>query len=290
MLWFQFVVNGLIAGAIISLVAGGFSLIYATNRFVHFAHGTVVTMSAYLLYTFFTLVHLNFYLAAILAVVGAGMLGALLYVVVYAPLRKRGASTTVLLMASIGLMILLENVPLVFFGPSVKSLDFLQAQKGISIMGAFITPLQIIILAVSVILLLALWFFVRYSKAGTIIRAVADNPELALISGIPVPRVQLLSFVIASGIAGVAAVLIALEQNVAPLMGTNLIIKSFAAAVIGGAQSLPGAILGSYLVGFAENLGIIWLPSAYKEAITFTLLLLFLLVRPQGILGLKKRI
>lgn len=288
MLYAQFIVNGLITGAYVSLVAAGFSLIYATNKFAHFAHGAVVAAGAYILYTFFSIFGLNFYVSAVLAVLSTGFLGVLFFKLVYTRLKARKASSAILLIASLALMILIENVLLAVFGPNVRTLGFLSAQKGILLWGVSITPLQIIIIATSVALLTSVWVFVRYSKLGKLMRAVADNPELASTTGINAGRIQTYSFFIGSALAAIAAILIGLEQNITPHMGTNLIIKGFAGAVVGGIHSLPGAVLGSYILGLAENLGVIWLPSGYKEAITFMLLLIFLIVRPQGILGVKR--
>lgn len=288
MLWAQFIANGIIAGAYISLVAAGFSLIYATNRFAHFAHGAVLAFGAYTLYTLFALLGLHFLVAAIGTILLTGLLGVLVYKVVYVRLKKRNASSAILLIASLGLMILIENILLAVFGPQVKSIGLLQATRGVEVFGAIVTPVQIGIVVASIVLLILLWLFVRYTKQGTIMRAVANNPELARTTGINTDRVQTMGFFIGSAIAGAAAVLIALEQNVFPMMGTNLIIKGFAGAVIGGIHSLPGAVLGSYILGLAENIGIIWLPSGYKEAIVFVLLLVFLIIRPHGILGINK--
>lgn len=288
MIAFQLLINGLIAGSIYALVASGFSLIYATNRFVHFAHGTTVTVSAYFLFALFSQLGIPFYVSAALTIVGAGALGWLMYVALYRPLKNRGSSNAILLVASIGLMILLENLMLLIFGADVKTLNFITVRKGIEIGGAVITPLQIVIIAVSVILLVSLWILTKRTKFGMTMRAVADHPELARISGINADKAAIQSFVLGSAIAGLAAILIALEQNIEPVMGTGLIIKGFTGAVIGGIGSLPGAILGSYILGLAENYGIWWLPSGYKDAIAFVLLFVFLLWRPTGILGLSK--
>ena len=119
-------------------------------------------------------------------------------------------------------------------------------------------------------------------------RAVADNPELASIVGIHSRRISDLSFIIGSGLAGVAGILIGLEQNLEPTMGTMLIIKGFTGAVIGGVTSVPASIIGSYLLGFVENFGIWYLPSGYKDAIAFILLFIFLLAKPTGIFGINK--
>ena len=121
-------------------------------------------------------------------------------------------------------------------------------------------------------------------------RAVSDNKDVAEIVGISSEKIYSWSFIIGSAIAGVAAILIGLEQNLDPYMGTNLMIKGFAAAIIGGIGSVYGAVLGAFLLGVVENFGIWYLPSGYKDAIAFILLFIFLLFRPQGILGIKRRI
>ena len=118
-------------------------------------------------------------------------------------------------------------------------------------------------------------------------RAVADNKEMAEVVGISSERIYSLAFVVGSAIAGVAGILVGLEQNLEPMMGTNLMIKGFTGAIIGGIGSVPGAILGSFLLGFAENFGIWFLPSGYKDAIAFVILFIFLLFKPQGILGIR---
>jgi len=170
----------------------------------------------------------------------------------------------------------------------VKSINFLKVGEGWTVLGANITTLQLIIIGTSVVLLVLLWLFINHTRLGKIMRAVADNPELAKISGINTERIQIYGFAIGSALAGVAGLLIGMEQNLEPTMGTSLIIKGFTGSVIGGVTSLPGSVLGSYLVGLVENFGVWWLPRGYKDAIAFTLLLVFLLIKPSGILGIKK--
>lgn len=285
----QLLINGLIAGAIYALVASGFSLIYSTNKFVHFAHGSVIAFSAYVLYFLFSVLGLNFYFSVILAIAFASLLGYGLDILVYKPLRKRKTSSGILLVASVGLLILSESLILILFGADVKSIGFIKISKGIEFLGAAITPLQIAIIIISLILLATLFLFMKRTKLGKAMRAVSDNRDVAEIVGISSERIYSWSFIIGSAIAGIAAILIGLEQNLEPTMGTNLMIKGFAAAVIGGIGSVPGAILGSFLLGFAENFGIWYLPSGYKDAIAFVLLFVFLLFRPQGVLGVKRR-
>lgn len=287
-IFLQLLFNGIIAGSIYALIASGFSLIYSANRFVHFAHGSVAAFGGYMVFLFFTRLGIRFPLAAVLAIVGAMLLGGIIFSLVYQPLQRRGSSNAILLIAGLGLMILIDNTLLLTFGASVKTINLLTIGKGMEIFGAIITPLQLVIVITSLILLTLLFLFVNKTKQGKIMRAVADNAELASISGINITRVQLMGFLVGSGMAGIAGILIGLEQNLEPIMGVQLIVKGFTGAIIGGITSLPGSVLGSYLLGLVENFGIWYLPSGYKDAIAFTLLLLFLLVRPNGILGVNK--
>jgi branched-subunit amino acid ABC-type transport system permease component len=288
MIFFQLLLNGLIAGAIYALVASGFSLIYSTCKFVHFAHGGTIAFSAYFLYFLFSTLGLNFWLAVILTIIFAGLFGYLTNIIVYKELRRKKASNAILLIASFALLIFFESLILMLFGADVKTIGFLQVKKGVDFLGAIITPLQIVIVATSLVLLILLFLFMKKTKIGKAMRAVADNKDVAEIVGISAEKIYNWTFVIGSAIAGVAGILIGLEQNLEPTMGTNLMIKGFTAAIIGGIGSVPGGILGAFLLGLAENFGIWYLPSGYKDAIAFIILFIFLLFRPQGILGIKK--
>jgi branched-chain amino acid transport system permease protein len=281
----QLFVNGLIAGAIYSLVAAGFSLIFSTCKFIHFAHGATIAFSGYILYLLFSVFELNFWFSVILAIIFAGFFGFLINATVYKKLRKRKASSLILLIASFALLILFESLILLFFGADIKTIGFIKIAKGLEILGAVITPLQIVIIITSFILLVLLFFLMKKTKIGKIMRAVADNKEMAEILGICSERIYGYSFILGSAIAGIAGILVALEQNLEPTMGTNLMIKGFTGAIIGGIDSVFGAILGSFLLGFAENFGIWFLPSGYKDAIAFSILFIFLLFRSRGIMG-----
>ncbi len=289
MIALQLLINGLIAGAIYALVASGFALIYSVCKFVHFAHGAAIAFSAYFLYFLFSNLDLSFGLSVILAIIFASLFGYGMNFV-YKQLRKRKASSTTLLIASFALLIFFESLILLLFGADVKTIGFIKITKGLEFFGAIITPLQIFIVLSSFVLFALLFFFIKKTKIGKAMRAVADNKEVAEIVGISSKRIYSWAFIIGSAIAGVAGILVGLEQNLEPMMGTNLMVKGFTGAIIGGVGSVPGAILGSFLLGFAENFGIWFLPSGYKDAIAFVILFIFLLFRPQGILGSRKRI
>lgn len=286
----QLLINSLIAGATYALVASGFSLIYSTNKFIHFAHGAVIAFSTYILYFLFSVLGINFGFSVALAITFASLLGYGLNLLVYKQLRKKKTSSVILLIASVSLLILLESLILILFGADVKTIGFIKVSKGIEFLGALITPLQLFIIVSSLILLAGLFLFMKKTKLGKAMRAVADNKDVAEIVGISSEKIYSWSFIIGSAIAGIAAILIGLEQNLEPTMGTNLMIQGFSAAIIGGIGSVHGAVLGAFLLGIVENFGIWYLPSGYKDAIAFILLFIFLLFRPQGILGVKIRV
>lgn len=282
---FQLIITSLIAGSIYALVASGFSLIYATNKFMHFAHSVSIAIGAYMLYTFYTLLQLWFPLASILSILLTALVGVAMYWGIYRPLKNKNASNTVLLIASLALLILFENILQILFDAQVKSIGLFTAAEGFAVFDGRITPLQIIIIITSIILFIGVSLLMKRTSLGRNMRAVADNTELANIVGVNSKKIAAYSFLIGSGLAGIGGILIGLEQNLTPIMGTSLMVRGFTAAIIGGLGSVPGAILGSYLLGFVENFGIWWLPSGYKDAIAFGLLFIFLLFKPNGLLG-----
>ncbi len=261
---------------------------YSTSRIANFAHGTTVTAAGYGAYFFFQTLHLPFWVAALAGIALAALVGVLSFRFVFTPLVKRHSAKTVLLIAGVGLLLLFENAVLLLFGADVKSFRLIPVARGKEIFGAIITPLQMWILGVVAVILVLFFFWMRKTKSGRTLKAVADSPELSVVLGIPVVRIQETAVLIGSIIAGIGGILIGLEQNLETTMGTHLIVKGFTGSVVGGIQSLPGSILGSYLVGMVENYGIWYLASGWKDAIAFLLLFVFLLFRPYGILGVKK--
>jgi len=287
-IFFQLLLNGIIAGAVYALVVSGFSLIYNTCKFVNFAHGTVVAFSAYLTFYFFSSLGINFGFSVILALILTSILGWAMNFFIYKRFRERKASNSILLIASLGLLILMESLILILFGADVKTINYIQVAKGIDIFGAIITPLQITIVIVSALIFIGLYLFMKKTKLGKAMRAVSNSKEVAEIVGISSETIFSWSFIIGSFIAGVAGILIGLEQNLEPTMGTYLIIKGFTAAIIGGIGNVYGSILGAFMLGLIENFGIWYLPSGYKDAIAFIILFIFLLFMPKGILGVKR--
>lgn len=280
----QLLVNGLIAGSIYALVALGFGLIYATTRFFHFAHGAVYAVGAYLAYSGW-LLGLSLYISFPLAVLGAAILGALLEIGVYRPLRKKGASSLILLLASLGLFIVIQNLISLIFGDDTKTIRSGAVTEGLPLFGARITPIQITIIVVSGLLLALCSVFVKKTKIGKAMRAVANDPELARVVGIEADQVILFTFVLGSALAAVAAILISLDTDMTPMMGFYALLMGVVAVIAGGIGSIPGAALGGLLVGMAQHLGVWKIPTQWQDTIVFLILIFFLLFRPQGFLG-----
>ena len=281
----QLLVNGMVAAAGFSLVALSFGAIYDTYRFFHFAHGSVVTAGAYLTFLFVVVVGWPLWVAAPLAIVLAGVLGVIMELGVFRPMRKKGATPLVLLLASLGLFVVIQNVISMIFGDDVKSLRSGVVQEGIPILGARITPIQIWTIAIAVILFVAVSLFLFRTRMGKAMRAVANDPELAYVCGIGSDRIILCTFFIGSCLAAVAAILIALDVDMTPTMGMSALLMGIVAVIIGGVGSVPGAALGGLLLGLARSFGVWQINSAWQDAIAFGILLLFLLFRPQGFFG-----
>ncbi len=279
----QLIFNGIIAGAIYSLVASGFSLIYSVSKLMHFAHGAVVASGAYFMYELLINLGLDFWLSVILTLILASLIGELMNRVVYKTLRERKSSGAILLIASIAIMTLCSALILIFFGADVKTIPLVNPVY--DFLGARITHIQVVMIMVSSLMLTALWLLMKKTTLGKAMRAVADNKDVAKTVGIDPEVVYTKTFLLGSFLAGIAGILIGIEQNLYPEMGMSLVIKGFTGAVIGGLTSVPGAVLGSYILGLVENIGIWWLPSGYKDAIAFVVLFIFLLFRPSGLLG-----
>ena len=285
----QFICNGVMIGAIYALIALSFTIIYRTVQFFHFAHGAVYAIGAYLAYSLIISLGLNPIVSFFVAAALAGVVGALIDRLVYRPLRKRKAPNLVFLIASFGVFIFLQNLLQLIYGAQILTIRTGPVQEGHQILGAVITDTQILIIIVSLALCLFLWLFIKKTKLGKAMRAVADDPLAASIVGIYPERIILAAFAIGSAVAGAAGILISLETNIEPTMGMNAILKGIIASIIGGIGSIPGAMFGGLFLGIAENLGIWKISAGWKDCIAFVILIVFLLVRPGGIMGIKPK-
>lgn len=285
----QILVNGLLAGSVYALVALGFSIIYTTVRFFHFAHGAVYTAGAYFTYLFFAVLQWPFALAVPLAILLAALLGMGIEFAVYRPIQRRGGGGLVLLIASLGVFIALQNLISLFFGDDTKTIRSGEVREGLAILGTRITPVQIAIILTSLALFVLTALVLKRSKIGKALRAVANDPELAVVAGLNKNRIVYFTYFAGSALAAVAAILISLDIDMTPMMGFQAMLYGVVAVVIGGLGNIPGAYLGGLLVGLAQHLGVWYISSKWQDAIAFVILILFLLFRPQGFFGKRIR-
>jgi branched-chain amino acid transport system permease protein len=283
----QLLVNGLIAGSIYALVAIGFTVIYRTVKFFHFAHGVVYTAGAYLAYTLSISLSINPVLSFLSASILAGIIGIGIDRLIYFHLRRQKAPDLVSLIASFGIFIFLQSLIQLIYGAQIRTLRTGPIKEGHQIFGAIITDTQILILVVSCVMVVILWLFIQRTRLGKAMRAVSDDPIAASIVGIYPERIIFASFLIGSVLAGAAGILISLETNIEPTMGLSAILKGIIASIIGGIGSIPGAVLGGFFLGIAENVGIYKIQAGWKDGIAFALLIIFLLFKPGGIMGIK---
>lgn len=289
----QMLVNAIVASASYFLVGVGFALVYRTTRFFHFAHGAVLTAGAYFVF-FLTQVSgrsswtgiIAFSLVASVACAGVGIA---LDVTVFRILRRRGASGLVLLLVSLGLYVVIQNVVSLAFGDATRRIRPMDVQQPLVVLGARVTPVQLATVFVALALVLAVWLFLTRTRLGRAVRALANDPELARVSGVAGDRVILCVFAIGSSLAAVAGILMALDTDMVPTMGMNALLAGVVAVIIGGARSTLGIVAGALVLGLAQHFGMWYLGSVWRDGITFGVLLAFLLVRPQGVFGGRMR-
>lgn len=278
----QIIVNMTLAWSHIILLATGFALIFYTARFFHFSHGIVFVSGAYFTFLFCDILELPLSISIILAVLASMFLGSLIEIGIYRVFRRRGSSGFVLLLASLGVYILLQNIVSIIFGDKSQSIRTSVVQQGINVLGARITPIQIITICLSVLLVIVVSLFLKKTKIGSSMRAVANDPELADVSGIDSDCVILWAFAIGSGVAGLAGILVALDVDMTPTMGMHALMMGVVAVIIGGVNSIPRIALGALLLATAQHLGAWFIGSEWQDAIAFVILLLFLIFRPEG--------
>lgn len=281
----QFFLNGIIAGSIYSLVALGFAIIYQTVRFFHFAHGAVYTFGAYFAYLFYIQLGIDRLSAFALACIATMLVGLALEAAVYRPMRNKKATNLTLLLASLGLYIVLQNIISIVWGDDTKSMRTGEVTRGYDLLGAMITDIQFMIIVTSIVLITLIAIIFKRTKFGKTLRALANDSELARLSGINSNQYILYAFAIGSFLAAVASILVSFDTDMTPTMGFSALLMAVIAVIVGGIGSLPGAALGGLFVGLAQNLSVYWLPSKWQDTIAFAILILFLVLKPYGILG-----
>lgn len=285
----QLLANGLVAGCLYALVALGFALIYNTTRIFHIAHGALYTSSAYSLYVFLVLLRWPLPLAFGATLVLSALLGMAVELTVYAPLVKKGTSTLTALLSSLGLYIALVNTIALIFGNETKVLRP-GVEKTYHIGPVLLTRIQVTQALAFGLLFPAMVLLLRKTLWGKAVRAVRDNPTLTQVMGLNLQAIRLSVFALGSALSAVAAMLQALDVGMDPHVGMPVLLTAAVALIVGGVGIFEGTALGAFVLGALQSL-IIWKVSArWVDAVTFTVLILFLLFRPEGLLGRRRRL
>lgn len=280
--------KGLRLGLIVAVAAVGLSLVYGVTGLINFAHAELVTAGALLAFAL-TEAGVPFWVAVPVAVAGGGALGFANDRFLWRPLRKRNMALISQMVVSIGLSIAARNIFQILAGPNSKRYAAAAGQRE-SAYGPFrLTTNDLAIMALCVVVLVAMTLLLRRTRLGTAIRATADNPDLAASSGIAVNRIISVVWIIAGGLAALGGILYGLSVTVKYDMGFILLLSLFAAVVLGGLGNAYGAVLGAIVIGVVQEMSGLFIDTAYKFVVALVVLILVLMIRPQGILGTKER-
>lgn len=285
----QSFVNGLNQGAIYALIALGYTMVYGIIRMINFAHGDFIMVGSYtLFYTIPLMISAGMpaWLAVFIAIAVCTVVGITVEVVAYRPVRKAGAMTA--LITALAMSLFLENLAMVLFGANPKSVTAIFKLPSLDILGAKLQWKYLLTLCIGLIIMIVLQLFIKYTKLGKAMRAVPQDKEAATLMGIKVNRIITITFGIGSALAAVAALMYcSTYPRCTTDMGSMMGLKAFIAAVLGGIGSIPGAMIGGLLVGLIEILVKVYIAPGWYEAITYSLLIIVLIVKPSGILGKK---
>ncbi|HZJ84748.1 MAG TPA: branched-chain amino acid ABC transporter permease [Syntrophomonadaceae bacterium] len=287
MFWEQ-LLNGLTLGSSYALIALGYTMVYGIIQLINFAHGEIYMFGAFVGLLLVTVFGLNIVVALIGAMIFCMLLGMLVERIAYRPLRGKSSRLSALISA-IGVSIFLSTLMVLIRGPNTTRYPEIIKINTYTIGSVSVSSLQIIILLVATLLMVGLQVMIRKTQIGKAMRACSQDIEASYLMGISVNRVISFTFAIGSALAAAGGVMVGVYYNaVWPYMGLMAGLKAFAAAVLGGIGSIPGAMIGGITIGVLEIFGVAYLSSSYKDAIAFAILILVLIIRPQGILGQKK--
>jgi len=292
----QQLINGLALGAVYALIALGYTMVYGILHLINFAHGEVYMLGAYLgiiVMGVLTLaglpaysLSLTIFLTILVSMAFCALYGAAIERFAYRPLRS--AAKLAPLISAVGVSIILQNVVMLTQGTEYKNLPPLLPSEGFDLLGANVSPVQAFILTSSILLMLILHFFVAQTRLGKAMRATSQDRVMAGLLGININQVISITFMIGSSLAAAAGVMVTLYYGVVHFfMGYLAGTKAFTAAVLGGIGSIPGAMLGGFMLGLIENFGASYISSVYKDAFAFLVLIITLILRPSGLLGQK---
>lgn len=280
----QQLINGISLGSVYALISLGYTMVYGIIKLINFAHGDIYMVGAYVGFFAITVAHLGIFLALIISMVVTGFLGVVVERLAYKPLRH--APRISVLITAIGVSFLLEYGSMYFVSPTPRTFPRVFENAGLTIAGFTVNGQQLLIFAITVVLMVLLTYIVQYTKIGKAMRAVSFDTETAQLMGIDANRVISVTFGIGSALAAAGGVLVGVYYNsIDPLMGIMPGLKAFVAAVLGGIGIIPGAMAGGLILGVIEALVSGFISSTFRDAAAFAILILVLLFKPSGLFG-----
>lgn len=287
----QQLINGLMLGSTYALIAIGYTLVFGVLNLVHLAHGEVFMIGAFVGLYATTFLDFGVFGSIVVAILAAALVGVLIEILAIRPIRARKGHMLAPMISTIGVGIVLQEMATRFFGAEQVGFPNTIAGEPWHFGSLTVTPVQMIILCVSISLMAALHLFVTRTKVGMAMRATAENTIISHTLGIRTGRIILLTFAVASGLGGAAGVLVGYSFNaISPFMGIDMGIKGLAAMLLGGLGNIYGAALGGLIIGVVEVLSVGYLSSSYRDAFAFIIIIGVLLIRPQGIFGARHHV
>lgn len=286
MSFISYLINSISLGSIYAIIALGYTMVYGIAKMLNFAHGDVIMIGCYVVFTMMSGMGMPALPSVIAATAICTVLGVVIEKIAYKPLRK--ATPLAVLITAIGVSYLLQNIALLIFGADTKSFTSVVSLPALKLVGGslVISGVTVVAVAACIIIMIALMLFIKKSKAGQAMLAVSEDKDAAQLMGVNVNGTISLTFAIGSGLAAIAGVLLcSAYPTLTPYTGAMPGIKAFTAAVFGGIGSIPGAFIGGILLGVIEILGRAYVSSQLSDAIVFAVLIIVLLVKPTGILG-----
>jgi branched-subunit amino acid ABC-type transport system permease component len=288
----QLVLNILLSFATYSIIGLGFWMLYKTHKFFNLGHGAFVTIGGYCVFLlsqkFLGTTVTGISISIVIAVIVAGFIGMIIDETLYRLLRNRKQSSLVLLVVSLGLMTIVQNIIALGFTSQYRVVDTAESfSRVFQIAGGSITLIQIVSIITAIIIAIGFYFVILKTNFGKAFRAVSDDVDVSAIVGIPVERVLLMVAGIAAALAGLAGAFIGTDTGILPTLGFAVFLKAVVSDIIGGLDNYWGVVVGALIVAILENLVVFKLGAQWRDVAAYTLLLIFLLVRPQGILTVK---
>jgi branched-chain amino acid transport system permease protein len=282
-MFIQQVVNGIVLGCTYGLMAIGLTIIFGILNIINLAHGEIYMLGAFVAYFLVTLWEVNFFIALLGAGLAMAVLGVVVERLVFRPLRDKEEINYFIV--SVGLLIFLQNAALLIWGTDPRTMGLTYSSQTVKFGEVIVTIQRLYTVAIAVLVILGLHFFIKYSRMGKAMRAMEQDQEAALTVGIGINEVSTFTFALGSALAGVAGALMGSMFIVNPMMGFSPLLKAFVIVIFGGLGSVLGAIVGGLILGLTEVLGGSYISSIYQDAFAFVILILVLSIKPTGLFG-----